>query len=77
MQFVSQFCCETSCTRNCKVYHASQSTSLAIFLLQRLLHEVESRSTFCNVCGKALHSIISLLQLVSQCLYTEWLPIGF
>ena len=29
-QFVSQFCCDTSCTRNFKVYQLSQSTNLAM-----------------------------------------------
>jgi hypothetical protein len=81
MQFVSQlvlqFCCDTSCTQNCNVYHATQSTSLAIFLLQQPLHEVESGSTFATIAAtlqrifKAFQSATSLLQLFSQCFYTE------
>ena len=50
-----------------------QSSSLATFLLQQALHEVESSSTFATSAAtlqrifEALHSVTPLLQLVSQC----------
>jgi hypothetical protein len=61
-QHVSQFCCDASRTQNCKVYHASQSTSLAIFVLQQALHEVESGSTFRNDCGNAATHFLRIAQ---------------
>ena len=64
-QLVSQCRCETSCWRIAQC----NMGCLAIFLLCKVLHEVELSSTFCNKLQQLalpLHSVSHLQQLVSQ-----------
>jgi hypothetical protein len=72
-QVVSQFCCDTSCTRNFKVYQLSQSTNLAILLLkQPYIARNRIRFYFLQrLRQRCIAFFKALLQLVSQCLYTE------
>ena len=56
-------------SRNIIVATTIARSRIRFYFLQQLRQR-------CNAF-RALHSVTSLLQLVSQCLCTEWLPIGF
>jgi hypothetical protein len=79
MLFVSQLCCDTTCTRNYKVYHVWQQQISQYYCLNNHRKKYNQVVLFATIAAtlqgifKTLHSVTSLLQLVSQCLYTEWL----